>query len=154
MVSPAAKLVAGVVMRLSSPTAEPRSTVVTVRPVLEPVVSVSMPEVSVPAGGTSAVVSVAGGVVSAGVLSFLLQPASARPAKRIAAMAAFSALRFMGILLWGKGSGRRASGSGQPQYLARADQVGVFDLVAVGFEDVVPAARLRSEEHTSELQSR
>src|SRR5690606_28499909 len=88
--------------------------------------------------------SAGGGVVSMAVSSSAvsrLQPAIARPANRIAAIAAFMALRFM----WKSPRGERKGSVGirrQAQDLAGLDQVGVVELVAVGLEDLAPAACL------------
>src|SRR3546814_17199821 len=94
MVSLPVKVVVGTLMRLSSPTAEPRSTEV----MLKPVVAV----VSVVAGGivvSAGVVAAGGGVVSIAaslVSSALLQPASASTPARAATRVALGSLRIMG----------------------------------------------------------
>src|SRR5690606_2457199 len=135
MVSPAEKLLAGTVMRLSSPTSVPRSTVVTVIAAGAVVSGIDGPAGSFIGGVVPALGSSTG--------SSFLQPASATAAARPAASRVMlGMLRFMGFLLWGKGSEGSVVERRQLQHLARLDQVGVVELVAVGFEDRVPAAGL------------
>src|SRR5690606_24955086 len=135
MVSPAEKLLPGTVMRLSSPTSVPRSTVVTVI-----AAGAVVSGIDGPAG------SFIGGVVPAfgsSTGSSFLQPARATAAARAAASRVMlGMLRFMGVLL----GGRKRCGSvverRQLQHLARLDRAGVVELVAIGFVDRVPAAGL------------
>src|SRR5690606_12394449 len=140
MVSVPAKVVVGTLMRLSSPTAEPRSTEVMV--IASGEVLVSEP-VSVVAGGVAVSVGVVAAGVPASVPSSSLSALHADRA-RVAASAAASvvrgSLRIMGESPWSGSVAVSRRSVGEAQHLPGADQVRIVDLVAVGFEDRVPGA--------------